>query len=95
MSQIVGTVEDRKKYQEFLTEDAFNDWKNWTITQAVMSKLAERRDVKKERMIELSFGTTKMDDYLQVVKLSGFIVGMNEFLELTFADLMMDDGVNI
>ena len=69
-----------------MTKEEFNEWKNWHITREIMGSFEEIRESRKERMIEIGFGSVSPNDVVQMVKLAGFIVGMNEFLDMTYED---------
>ena len=69
-----------------MTKEEFNEWKDWHITREIMQRKGEVRESRKERMIEIGFGSVSPNDVVQMVKLAGFIVGMNEFLDMTYED---------
>lgn len=69
-----------------MTKEEFNEWKDWHITREIMQRKGEVRESRKERMIEIGFGSVSPNDIVQMVKLAGFIVGMNEFLDMTYED---------
>lgn len=69
-----------------MTKEEFNEWKDWHITREIMLRKGEVRESRKERMVEIGFGSVSPNDIVQMVKLAGFIVGMNEFLDMTYED---------
>lgn len=71
-----------------MTKETFDDWKSSQSTQAILSKLEERRKEKEELMVELAAGCTSVETLsLQAARLAGMVIGLNEILELTWEDM--------
>lgn len=74
-----------------MTKESFEGWQSYTVTNEVKALLEKRLKNKVELLQELATGCQSKDTMvLQSARLGGIILGINEFLELTWDDFVQE-----
>lgn len=74
-----------------MTSEEFETWRGSLLTEDVIKYLKRRRQQENDHLINVCFTADSTERMVHAAKITGLIVGLNELIELTHADMEMKE----